>query len=437
MPKNNAVNNMIIMIEDLHNGKYDDYSKSSITRLNKSIGYLKEKSSSRFINENFDFTKPFDLDLIKELLGEFKLNITDENDVYNVNLYHAYDPTGSSTCELCRSSHNCKQLYKIENKYTKKYLWVGSQCIKKFDIPVYKNGEKVKSEDVQLIFNDIEKMTETYKKTKINKIFDFCNKNNETIISCLKKVPRVGLNGGEKISYKTAIDNYINCIYTMFIYHNNGEQIPEEVLIEARSQYFPLLEWSQKMGANNFVTFIPGIELMKDNYIRYMGLFKIVLSYLISRNIKKEKLNIDTVYEFIKDINPSMIHDFRYIQKWLQERAERNNNSYDLNDILSVIIILPEDDNCYNCLEKMYFRNSSKVIEAIYSKLTVYCNYFEAKDIHTNASEHFRNILPYFEEFMEEIKANKEKREYKKKTAKDFREKHHIKTTRKRKVELE
>lgn len=59
----------------------------------------------------------------------------------------AYEDLGKpvGTCELC-GHPDIRHKFEIENTVTSKYLWVGSECIKKF-VPVYENGREVTNED--------------------------------------------------------------------------------------------------------------------------------------------------------------------------------------------------------------------------------------------------------------------------------------------------
>src|SRR5271156_6351447 len=45
----------------------------------------------------------------------------------------------NETCQLC-NQEELRYHFQIKNRYTHHILWVGSQCILKFNVPVYENG---------------------------------------------------------------------------------------------------------------------------------------------------------------------------------------------------------------------------------------------------------------------------------------------------------
>ena len=45
----------------------------------------------------------------------------------------------NETCQLC-NQEELRYHFQIKNRYTNHILWVGSQCILKFNVPVYENG---------------------------------------------------------------------------------------------------------------------------------------------------------------------------------------------------------------------------------------------------------------------------------------------------------
>jgi hypothetical protein len=57
---------------------------------------------------------------------------------------YEYDPRGSSSCELC-GHPRIKHRYEIANSATRRQLWVGSECIKKF-VPIFERGVEVVDE---------------------------------------------------------------------------------------------------------------------------------------------------------------------------------------------------------------------------------------------------------------------------------------------------
>jgi len=50
------------------------------------------------------------------------------------------------TCQLC-DQEELRYHFEIRNALTHKYLWVGSQCILKFNLSVFENGRKLSSDD--------------------------------------------------------------------------------------------------------------------------------------------------------------------------------------------------------------------------------------------------------------------------------------------------
>lgn len=60
--------------------------------------------------------------------------------------------TSTETCELC-NQEDLRYQFKIENSLAKKYLWIGSSCILKFDLSVFEEGQKLGPEDAKKKLN--------------------------------------------------------------------------------------------------------------------------------------------------------------------------------------------------------------------------------------------------------------------------------------------
>jgi hypothetical protein len=67
---------------------------------------------------------------------------------------YAYEDLGtaSGTCELCEHP-KIRHKFEIENGITRRYLWVGSECIKKF-VPVFKAGVEITDEEIKGLIVD-------------------------------------------------------------------------------------------------------------------------------------------------------------------------------------------------------------------------------------------------------------------------------------------
>lgn len=62
--------------------------------------------------------------------------------------------TPSETCELCEQE-DLRYHFEIKNDFTDHILWVGSQCILRFELPVYDNGELLTAKDAKSLLNKL------------------------------------------------------------------------------------------------------------------------------------------------------------------------------------------------------------------------------------------------------------------------------------------
>ena len=56
------------------------------------------------------------------------------------------------TCQLCGQEH-VRYHFEIENAFTRKTLWTGSQCILRFEVAVFEDGERVRGQDAKKALN--------------------------------------------------------------------------------------------------------------------------------------------------------------------------------------------------------------------------------------------------------------------------------------------
>jgi hypothetical protein len=419
--KNNPVYNFIeVMMYLANGGDTNKYSKKTYTSINKSLNNLKSIASPKFSNlPDFDIETNCNIKIIKEMLKEFKLVLQDDSHIYNVVPYY-YDDTHSTTCEICQSSHNCAHIYTVINKKTLKTLQSGSQCIKKLEIPVYIDGKKVKPEELQTIFRQVEEDYKKFTEEKNHTTFEMCLRNNNIILEHMKevgdKIPNVGAS-----NYNNEIIRLSNCIYTLYRDKLADRPIDIEAKKEADMTQQLLYSWSRNMGENlDYVTFIPGVNFCLNNKLTYTGRFKIVLSYMQAQRFIKEKVDYDYIASIVSQLKAYNIDDYFNVFRWIKNKA--TNFVVRDDDVIAFVISLcdVEDEDIYNIMIKSFTnwcKQTPKYTINLCTKIIDLVDNFKNKE--SEVYKQFLRVLKICNEAMEEVGVLAEE---KKKVAKSVRD---------------
>lgn len=425
--KRNEVVNMIQLLEDLNEGKRENYSSNLITGLNQSLLNMKKLSSDKFKNINFDVKKDFDLNKIKEMLNEWELNIFDKFGRCHINdLIKTQTNDEKFECELCKSTNEnakgrftCKTVYRIENKRTHKSMWVGSQCIKKFRIKILNEGQEVEYSKFEGIVNNIKEDYEKYKKSQDSTVFDFCNKYTSIVLSARGKYYENLKNEDSRFEelyrksltnikdYKKKMSYYGDIMYSLY---NMKERMTDEAIKESdvyqdavSYHTSSLYDYSAGMGDKRFYTFIPAPEFALTGKIRFMGGWKIALmtitAFKLTRDMyKKDDYNLiypyNRFFETINGFNFNRDADIKAVSTIIKEFKKKDDLDDFYHEITvedyvdALLMILPSDDDFKLKSLIMRFNKECK------AKVLDRCNYLIDNNIcQEKLKNHLTNII--------------------------------------------
>lgn len=286
-----------------------NYKKNKITSETKVLNHLKDLSKNNdfeieltqeWLSNKDNFKK------VTDMIDEWEFKAKSVYDVNALSLFKIY-PDGSGVCQLCGHS-GCKTLYEINDKFNGKQLFSGSQCIKKFGLRSYIGEEEASVDEVTEYLKGIEDEIDDIIDSPYAKIFNMCHRNNLTILN----------NASDKNILKFYLDNidaYGKTIFTAIQQMEKYGSVSDDVKNEAKIAFNRFYSWSNSNNHNDLITFIPELDVIVDNTMKYSAKFKIILSYMIAEYYRNGKTN-KNLYNTLKMIY-NETKDIETVNEWI------------------------------------------------------------------------------------------------------------------------
>ena len=408
------------------NGKIENYTKNKITYAQKSLLNLQNNSSDKY---KFDFDlynlTEDDYNLLMDMISKFEFKVVNEYGVYNNSIFK---DTANGICELC-GKNGCKHLYKIVNIDTNKKLYVGSQCIKKFNLDCYINEDKVDVDEALNMAENIYSNVDKIKNSEYGKLFMYCHNNNEIILEN---------NPAYRNFYDENIDSYGETVFSGIYCLENNQPISDSIYKEIENYHFKMYRWSSNLNKNEgIITFVPNLIMVVNNTLKYDAKYKVILNglsadYYNNKKLNKKNflyLNARNVYDNIKNINS--IYPYTLLNSTDFIKARIIDSKPKAFDIIALILSLPNNYEDSKEIIQNYFKFRRETQTGLTIKVLCenYIKTFNKIAVEKEDNSDFGNFIKliynaFNEVFEEFIKERNTKIESKKNTVKKTKRHH-------------
>lgn len=393
------------------------FTKNKITSEEKCLNYLKQFSSPQYTNLNIDLSQKINESLgnsLTDMLDEWVFKARNEYGVLNRSFFKDKD----GVCQMCNHK-GCKELFKIYNTKSNKYIYVGCKCLLKLDPVTYIGDKEVTAKNGIDYINEKSKDIEKIMNSKFGAIFKVCHENNLTILENQSGIPQ-----SSKDFYAEHIDNFGRILYSLIECIENGEEIPPELFSEARTEQHVIYEkWSSINNFNNIITFVPSVAGILDNKQKYSAKYKIVLSSLVAEYLKNRKSeNKKNLYDVLSDIyyktkNINLDDNYSITNSvctlWIHKRYLEYNKVLPFDIFALILTLPPHQDKCKTLITNNFkikheLKTSFSIKEEAYNCVKEIYKKTELLEDKSEFANYIRMIYNIFEGIMPDYLKNRE-----------------------------